>query len=113
MGSTESKPWKAWLLKLLNIRLRTTKRGAKPVPPLGHNASEAHTIKSLPPWGGGEATLVLRTQRLYPPVYPFKNCSTIKCSALSGGWRELKDRWRVPMLSRQTLWKHDGCVNDT
>ena len=66
MRSTEYKPWKGWLSKLLNIRLNTTKSGAKPGLPLGHDAGSLHQIPSYL-----MAILVLRTQRLYSSVHPF------------------------------------------
>lgn len=78
MRSTEYKPRKGWLSKLLNIRLNKQKEELSQRLPLGHDAGSLHRIPSYL-----VAILVLRTQLLYSSVHPFKECLQYNHKALS------------------------------
>jgi hypothetical protein len=109
MRSTEYKPWKGWLSKLLNIRLNTTKSGAKPGLPLGHDAGSLHQIPSYL-----MAILVLRTQRLYSSVHPFNKCLPYNHEVLSTGWRWLQGQARGSLFQADRLYeKYDVCMHHT
>lgn len=109
MSSTEYKPWKGWLYKLLNIRLNRTKSGAKPGLPLGHDAGSLHQIPSYL-----VAILVLRTQHLYSPVHPFNECLWYNHNVLSIGWRWLQGQAKGSLSRADRLYeKYNGCMCHT